>query len=61
MSRYYLLLLSCDTLVLNLGDDLILALIIGDILALGLRNKTTLLLGHGFTNLLANRVISDIK
>ena len=44
-------------MILNLGDDLICTLVVGDILALFLRNKATLLLGHRLTNLLANCLI----
>ena len=51
------MLLSGHTLILNLGDDLICTLVVGDILALFLRNKATLLLGHRLTNLLANCLI----
>ena len=44
-------------MVLNLGDNLILTLIVGHVLALFLRNKTALLLGHRLTDLLTDRFI----
>ena len=54
---FYLLLLDCDTLILQLGHQIILTLVVLDLLALRLGDDPALLISHVITNILAHTLI----